>query len=71
LEAALDSQAGPAGFAKAKEVGKEAGGAPFNKSASMATVRIRATLTTLVKTSRISVPPQGNLGRRPLLTRFK
>ena len=63
----MDSKAGPAGFAKAKE----AGGAPFNKSVSMATARIRATLTTLVKTSRISVPPQGNSGRRPLLMRFK
>ena len=67
----MDSKAGPAGFAKGKEVGKEAGGAPFNKSASMATARIRPTRITQVKTSRISTPPQGNSGRRPLLTRFK
>lgn len=67
----MDSQAGPAGFAKAKEVGKEAGGAPFNKSASMATVRIRATLISQVKTSRVLVPPQCSSGRRPLPMRFK
>ena len=63
----MDSKAGPAGFAK----GKEAGGAPFNKSVSMATARIRATLISQVKTSRVSVPPQGNSGRRPLPMRFK
>ena len=67
----MDSKAGPAGSAKAKEVGKGAGGAPFNKSASMATVRIRATLISQVKTSRVSVPPQGSSGRRPLPMRFK
>jgi len=67
----LDSKAGPAGFAKAKEVGKEAGGAPFNKSASMATARIRATLISQAKTSRVSAQRQGNSGRRPLPMRFK
>ena len=67
----MDSKAGPEESAKAKAVGKEAGGAPFNKSASMATARIRATLTTQVKPSRISVPPRGNSGRRPLPMRFK
>ena len=63
----MDSKAGPAGFAKAKEVG----GAPFNKSVSMARARIRATLISRVKTSRISVPPRGSSARRPLPMRFK
>ena len=67
----MDNKADLAEFAKAKEVGKEAGGAPFNKSVSMATARIRATLISQAKTSRVSVPPQGNLGRRPPPMRFK
>src|SRR5882672_7992700 len=66
LAAATDSKAGPAGLAKAREVGKEAGGAPSSKWASTATARIRATLITQLKTSKISVPLRGNLGRRPL-----
>src|SRR3979409_1758442 len=37
LEAALDSKAGPAGFAKAKEPG----GAPFHKSAPKATTQVQ------------------------------
>jgi hypothetical protein len=49
----LDSKAGPAGLAKSKEVGKEAGGALFNKSVSTALPRMKTSLRTLWKTSRI------------------